>query len=610
MAEYIKNYDRDKFPDLHDKVIGSNSINGETFNYSIGDILSLQDGRYLVALMAFIFSPDTDMHLHSGYMTADSQVFELVTKININKTNVNDISVTEYIRTLMHYITTTTIEIQIQDASLDPNFARYNISSIVENADYFEIHVQYTSLSSHGVLKQMTVFYLQDIASAVGSGGGDMRKAIYDRNNSGVVDDSELVNGLTVETAVPTNAVFTDTVYDDTALTGRVSQNEADIASIYLDKQDKDIQIVNQDGNYTTNVSHRAALISFNSGSQITLMASGLPEGFKQIVFNKTGGDINIVSLDNVLGVNQPIPAGYFAMYYLLSPTTWAVTAPIGSGGGGGGGDTLISHSDTPNDYGIDKQILMTDGVNMTSWSFIDAIDVLYDNTNSGIPASEVQTALDELKSMIDEIITPSQVRNFTFTGYSRYVDINHSFINPIFSWGLVGDPDDLILSDSEGLLPANLDVTGLESYASSATWTLGDGESVSWSISGSNIDTVSITSTAYHRSAWGVNSTGNIPTDTQIESGNHFLQPTNSSVSAGVLTTAEYGWIAVEVIQTGGSYTKWFISDTNKGDIGTEEFVKYAGRVQNVGSFNKEYDVYIYTYPSTNAQTITLSKN
>ena len=45
------------------------------------------------------------------------------------------------------------------------------------------------------------------------STAGDMQKSVYDTNNSGVVDNAEKVNGLTVQTAVPTGAVFTDTIY-------------------------------------------------------------------------------------------------------------------------------------------------------------------------------------------------------------------------------------------------------------------------------------------------------------------------------------------------------------------------------------------------------------
>ncbi len=49
-----------------------------------------------------------------------------------------------------------------------------------------------------------------------GGSGGDMTKAVYDTNGNGIVDDSELTGGFTVEIAVPGNAVFTDTIYDDT----------------------------------------------------------------------------------------------------------------------------------------------------------------------------------------------------------------------------------------------------------------------------------------------------------------------------------------------------------------------------------------------------------
>ena len=46
---------------------------------------------------------------------------------------------------------------------------------------------------------------------ANGEGVGDMLASVYDKTASGTVDDSKLVNGLTVETAVPAGAVFTDT---------------------------------------------------------------------------------------------------------------------------------------------------------------------------------------------------------------------------------------------------------------------------------------------------------------------------------------------------------------------------------------------------------------
>lgn len=50
----------------------------------------------------------------------------------------------------------------------------------------------------------------------------DMSKSVYDTDNDGIVDDSEKAGNHTVATNVPADAVFTDTVYDDTELRGEV----------------------------------------------------------------------------------------------------------------------------------------------------------------------------------------------------------------------------------------------------------------------------------------------------------------------------------------------------------------------------------------------------
>ena len=46
-----------------------------------------------------------------------------------------------------------------------------------------------------------------------GSGTGDMLKATYDQNDNGIVDNAEKVNNHTVQSDVPSDAVFTDTTY-------------------------------------------------------------------------------------------------------------------------------------------------------------------------------------------------------------------------------------------------------------------------------------------------------------------------------------------------------------------------------------------------------------
>lgn len=71
------------------------------------------------------------------------------------------------------------------------------------------------------------------IHSAGGSGTGDMLKSVYDTDNDGKVDSAEnadTVSGHTVLTDVPQNALFTDTVYDDTEvrslINGKISSSE------------------------------------------------------------------------------------------------------------------------------------------------------------------------------------------------------------------------------------------------------------------------------------------------------------------------------------------------------------------------------------------------
>lgn len=56
------------------------------------------------------------------------------------------------------------------------------------------------------------------------SGQGDMYTSVYDTDADGIVDNAEKVNNHTVESDVPANAVFTDTVYDDTELRTTVSK--------------------------------------------------------------------------------------------------------------------------------------------------------------------------------------------------------------------------------------------------------------------------------------------------------------------------------------------------------------------------------------------------
>lgn len=81
---------------------------------------------------------------------------------------------------------------------------------------------------SSKILKRLcqAVNYLSEYAS------GDMLKTTYDANDNGIVDNAEKVNGHSVHKDVPADAQFTDTIYDDTYVRGRVQANANNITLI------------------------------------------------------------------------------------------------------------------------------------------------------------------------------------------------------------------------------------------------------------------------------------------------------------------------------------------------------------------------------------------
>lgn len=77
--------------------------------------------------------------------------------------------------------------------------------------------------------------------------------ATYDSTGNGIVDNAEKVNNHTVDKDVPSNAVFTDTVYDDTEVRGLIQTNTNNISSINT----------NLTNNYVTNTSLASTLTSY-----------------------------------------------------------------------------------------------------------------------------------------------------------------------------------------------------------------------------------------------------------------------------------------------------------------------------------------------------------
>lgn len=69
-----------------------------------------------------------------------------------------------------------------------------------------------------------------------------MNKATYDSNGNGIVDNAEKVNNHTVYSDVPAQAVFTDTVYDDT----QIKQDMGDLEDLETVAKGSLVEAINE----------------------------------------------------------------------------------------------------------------------------------------------------------------------------------------------------------------------------------------------------------------------------------------------------------------------------------------------------------------------------
>ena len=106
-------------------------------------------------------------------------------------------------------------------------------------------------------------------------GGGDMLKSVYDTNDNGKVDSADnadnanTVNNLTVETAVPAGAVFTDTVYTDSALDIHLNVSSAtDGQVLYWDSAGDSYAWIDK-GNTLFNISDNVQGVVISAGKKL-----------------------------------------------------------------------------------------------------------------------------------------------------------------------------------------------------------------------------------------------------------------------------------------------------------------------------------------------------
>lgn len=102
-------------------------------------------------------------------------------------------------------------------------------------------------------------------------GEGDMLKEVYDKDGDGIVDNAEKVNGLTVLTAVPANAKFTDTTY--AVFKGATSSTGGGVGLVPAPSSNQQNTFLRGDGNWASPSQPTV------NNSTITITQNGVSKG-------------------------------------------------------------------------------------------------------------------------------------------------------------------------------------------------------------------------------------------------------------------------------------------------------------------------------------------
>ncbi len=289
------------------------------------------------------------------------------------------------------------------------------------------------------------------VSLPTGGGTGDMTQSVYDSNTNSIVDNAEKVNNLSVETAVPSGAVFTDnqTLTEvlgagndagGTAITNLAAPtNDLDAATKkYVDGNAQNVSEKDQAGGYVGLGVDGKISATYLPGVTLNNAYTVVDEG-AQLDLSPVQGDIAIRTDVNKSYVYNGGNAGDMTDWTELLFTS-SVTSVNGETGNVDIGIADITNLQSNLDSKVDKpsgqndKILTTDGTGTLVWvdktTYTDtdnqtAAEVTYDNTTSGLTATDVKAAIDEVASGSTDDQTAAEVSYDNSTSGLTATDVN-----------------------------------------------------------------------------------------------------------------------------------------------------------------------------------------
>jgi len=209
----IQTYAQDTTLDLQDKLIGSNSTDNVTKNFTIDSLLELAnevnaikhfDG---VVFKALDYNVDTDQYgiITTGTGTYTSTNFSSITNIFLSKKNIKNNNVKEYIDALSAY------DIRITNKNDINNFGVYRVDTVTEVGTYMQLTM--TVQNASGQLQKDTEYFVSTLGNNLENLNSFSVTDLSDVTNAGsgrIITDTERTLFNTVINKVNTADIKND----------------------------------------------------------------------------------------------------------------------------------------------------------------------------------------------------------------------------------------------------------------------------------------------------------------------------------------------------------------------------------------------------------------
>lgn len=245
-----------------------------------------------------------------------------------------------------------------------------------------------------------------------------------------------------------------------------------------------------------------------------------------------------------------------------------------------------------------------------TSNGGVTTIEITAESSLGGVLQNEVFPINTSLQDIINKLLSsPAKIANLTFNSYQPVIEVGTNLAITQFTWDVEGTPENLVLSDSKGLLNS-VPVVG-SSYSINLGYNWSIPETLTWTLTGDNIEPITISLDRVYCSYYGKEATvDNTPVtinETKIIAGSKYVQQTAEEITVVADTSiTEQGFIAVPKNQTVSSYTKWFVNSTNSSNIELGEFILPPVDILVNGIV---YEVYRWGYRSPLTSNIKLHR-